>query len=105
MLYLAIPLVSEGLLPGVLLAVVVLGTMASFEAVQGLPQAAQLLEANLQAARRLFEIADTAPAVVDPPQPLARPASADLLIADLSFRYPSQAATSEAGPTAPRQKF
>ncbi|MDX9992193.1 MAG: thiol reductant ABC exporter subunit CydC, partial [Anaerolineales bacterium] len=98
MLYLAIPLVSEGLLPGVLLAVVVLGTMASFEAVQGLPQAAQLLEANLQAARRLFEIADTAPAVVDPPQPLARPASADLLIADLSFRYPSQAATSEAGP-------
>lgn len=87
MLYLAIPLVTEGLLPGVFLAVVVLGTMASFEAVQGLPQAAQLLEANLQAARRLFEIADSAPAVSDPAEPLPRPTSADLKINNLSFEY------------------
>lgn len=87
MLYLAIPLVTEGQLPGVFLAVVVLGTMASFEAVQGLPQAAQLLEANLQAARRLFEIADSAPAVSDPIEPLPRPASADLKINNLSFEY------------------
>jgi thiol reductant ABC exporter CydC subunit len=87
MLYLTIPLVSEGLLPGVMLAVVVLGTMASFEAVQGLPQAAQLLEANLQAARRLFQIADSKPAVSDPANPLPRPASADLIIKNLSFAY------------------
>ena len=87
MLYLAIPRVTEGLLPGVFLAVVVLGTMASFEAVQGLPQAAQLLEANLQAARRLFEIADSTPAVSDPAEPLPRPTSADLKINNLSFEY------------------
>ncbi|PKN95429.1 MAG: thiol reductant ABC exporter subunit CydC [Chloroflexi bacterium HGW-Chloroflexi-6] len=87
MLYLAIPLVSEGKIPGVFLAVVVLGTMASFEAVQGLPQAAQLLEANLQAARRLFEIADSTPAVNDPAEPLPRPTSADLSVQTLSFAY------------------
>jgi ATP-binding cassette, subfamily C, bacterial CydC len=90
MLTLAIPLVSEGLLPGVMLAVVVLGTMASFEAVQGLPQAAQLLEANLQAARRLFQIADSKPAVSDPPDPLPRPTSADLTIKNLSFAYQAE---------------
>lgn len=90
MLALAIPMVSEGLLPGILLAVVVLGTMASFEAVQGLPQAAQLLEANLQAARRLFEIADSKPAVSDPPEPLPRPASANLSITNLSFTYETE---------------
>lgn len=95
MLYLAIPLVTEGQLPGVFLAVVVLGTMASFEAVQGLPQAAQLLEANLQAARRLFEIADAAPAVSDPAQPLPRPASADLTITNLSFAYPLDEKTTD----------
>lgn len=89
MLALAIPMVNQGLLPGVLLAVVVLGSLASFEAVQGLPQAAQLLEANLQAARRLFEIADSQPAVSDPPEPLPRPDSADLIITDLSFAYPA----------------
>lgn len=87
MLYLAIPLISAGLLPGVMLAVVVLGTLASFEAVQGLPQAAQQLESNLQAARRLFQIADSTPAVSDPPNPLPRPTSADLTIKNLSFAY------------------
>ncbi len=87
MLTLAIPLISAGLLPGVMLAVVVLGTMSSFEAVQGLPQAAQQLESNLQAARRLFQIADSTPAVSDPPNPLPRPASADLTIKNLSFAY------------------
>lgn len=95
MLYLAIPLVTEGQLPGVFLAVVVLGTMASFEAVQGLPQAAQLLEANLQAARRLFQIADSTPAVSDPPEPLPRPASADLTIRNLSFDYLLDTETTE----------
>ncbi len=87
MLTLAIPLISAGLLPGVMLAVVVLGTMSSFEAVQGLPQAAQQLESNLQAARRLFQIADSTPAVSDPPNPPPRPASADLTIKNLSFAY------------------
>jgi len=78
MLFLAIPLVSSGKIEGISLAVIVLGAMASFEAVQNLPQAAQLLEANIQSAKRLFEIADEAPAVLDPVEPLPQPASADL---------------------------
>lgn len=87
MLFLAIPLVSNGQIEGVTLAVIVLGSMASFEAVQNLPQAAQLLEANLQSAKRLFEIADETPAVVDPAEPLPQPASADLRVRNLSFSY------------------
>ncbi len=87
MLFLAIPLVSSGKIEGVYLAVIVLGSMASFEAVQNLPQAAQLLEANIQSARRLFEVADQAPAVIDPAEPLPQPASADLRVRNVSFSY------------------
>lgn len=87
LLTLAIPLVGAGQVQGVHLAVIVLGAMASFEAVQNLPQAAQLLEANLQSARRLFEIADTTPAVQAPAQPLPRPTTANLRVRDLNFAY------------------
>ena len=87
MLVVSIPMVANGSLKGVYLAVIVLGAMASFEAVQNLPQAAQLLEANLQSARRLFEIADSAPAVLDPAAPLPRPASANISVHDLKFAY------------------
>jgi len=90
LLYLAIPMVNSGEIRGVHLAVIVLGAMASFEAVQNLPQAAQLLESNLQSARRLFEIADTPPAVQQPIAPLARPNTANLHVQDLSFAYDTQ---------------
>ncbi|GAB4484645.1 MAG: thiol reductant ABC exporter subunit CydC [Anaerolineales bacterium] len=89
MLFLAIPLVSSGKIDGVFLAVIVLGSIASFEAVQNLPQAAQLLEANIQSARRLFEIADQSPAVTDPAEPLPQPALADLRVKNLTFAYDS----------------
>lgn len=58
-LLIAIPLVTQGRLDGVMLAVLALATMSSFEAVQNLPQAAQHFSANLAAAGRLFELADT----------------------------------------------
>jgi len=89
-LLLAIPLVSSGQMDGVNLAVVVLAAMASFEAVQGLPNAAQYLESNLQAAGRLFEIADTLPAVTDPGQPAELPQKLDIAIRNLSFTYPGE---------------
>ncbi len=57
-LVLAIPLVSGARLSGVNLAVLALATTAAFEAVQPLPLAAQYLSASLEAAGRLFEIAD-----------------------------------------------
>lgn len=87
MFSLAIPLVSAGALPGTMLAVVVLGSMAAFEAVQNLPQAAQLLQANLQSARRLFEVADQPPAVTEPQSPLPRPAGAEITVSGLHFSY------------------
>ncbi len=90
LLYLSIPLVGAGSLKGIYLAVIILGAMASFEAVQNLPQAAQLLEANLQSARRLFEIADSPPAVNEPKLALPRPDSADLQVRGLSFGYETE---------------
>ena len=88
-LVLGIFLVNSGQLQGVYLAVIVLAAMASFESVQGLPLAAQYLESNLQAARRLFAIADTPPAVQDIPgsQPLI--GVPDLSIKNLCFTYPT----------------
>ena len=86
-LALAIPLVSDGRLDGVLLAVLALATISSFEAVLPLPQAFQHLESNVAAAQRLFDLVDAAPAVVDPPDPLPPPAQCDLAARDLRFRY------------------
>lgn len=56
MLWFAIPLVSEGSLSGISLAVVTLMALASFEAVNPLPSAAQNLSASRISAQRLFGI-------------------------------------------------
>jgi ATP-binding cassette subfamily C protein CydC len=87
-LVLGIALVTSGQLEGVYLAVVVLAALASFEAVQGLPLAAQYLESNLQAARRLFNMADTPPAVLDRPAARTVPGPGGLQVRGLSFSYP-----------------
>jgi ATP-binding cassette subfamily C protein CydC len=89
-LLLAIPLISDGKMDGVYLAVVILAAMASFEAVQGLPNAAQYLENNLRAAGRLFEIADTPPTVTDPGQPAELPQKLEINICNLRFTYPGE---------------
>lgn len=61
----SILLVREGRIPGVMLPVLALTALAGFEAVMPLPLAAQTLSSSRQAARRLFEIVDTEPAVND----------------------------------------
>jgi ATP-binding cassette subfamily C protein CydC len=86
-LLVAIPLVSTGKLEGVLLAVVSLVVLASFEAVSPLPQAGQMLEACLASARRLFKLADLEPAVKEPATPLAAPDAGKLSLRNLSFTY------------------
>ncbi len=63
MLLVAIPIVHAGHMPGVLLALLVLAALASFEVVLPLPAAFQQVGGSLEAARRLFEIADMQPAV------------------------------------------
>jgi thiol reductant ABC exporter CydC subunit len=88
MLLLAIPPVRAGRLDGVYLAALVLGGLAAFEAVAGLPAAAHQFGSSLAAARRLFHIVDSVPAVVDPPAPALPPIRYDLAVEDLTFRYP-----------------
>lgn len=56
----AIPFIRTGLMDGLYLAVLALGSMAAFEAVFPLPAAALHLEESLTAAGRLFEMTDAA---------------------------------------------
>ncbi len=86
-LLLGISMITSGRISGVDLAVLVLAALTSFEAVLPLPQAAQYLEQNLQAARRLFELVDALPEVEEPEQPLKIPQELALEIRGLSFGY------------------
>jgi ABC-type multidrug transport system fused ATPase/permease subunit len=83
----AIHLVREGQLGGVFLAVLCLAVISSFEAVLPLPQALQHLDGSLEAGRRLFEIADTEPAVREPDAPAPLPQEHGISLRDLSFAY------------------
>lgn len=87
MLVLAIPMVNQGMLDGVYLAVISLGIMASFEALLPLPETLQFLEKNSNAAQRLFELIDTKPEVSDQPEVQKMLEPGDLTFENLSFRY------------------
>jgi ATP-binding cassette subfamily C protein CydCD len=89
-LILAIQRVSQDQLMGVLIGVVVLGALTSFEAVQPLPVAAQNLEINHAAAGRLVELVDASPEVSDPLEPATLPSNSHLEIKELTFRYPTR---------------
>ncbi|HWQ84420.1 MAG TPA: thiol reductant ABC exporter subunit CydD, partial [Anaerolineales bacterium] len=89
-LRLAIPLVNDGIFSGVYLPVVGLAALTSFEAVQSLPSAAQHLESCIHAAKRLLEVVDADPEIVDPPSPLELPAQPSLIAYRLGFTYPSR---------------
>ncbi len=92
-LFLCIPLVTSGQLAGPMLAALSLLTLAAFEAVTPLSLAAQLWNASQSAARRLFEVVDTEPAVKDAPtRSLDDNWHAKLEFSQLSFTYPNQSA-------------
>jgi ATP-binding cassette subfamily C protein CydC len=91
-LVIAIPLVHSGELDGVMLAVLVLAAITSFEAVQPLPAAYQHLSSNLEAALRLFELVEDSPTPKSPPHKvergLERTRHPDLItVQNLKFRY------------------
>jgi ATP-binding cassette subfamily C protein CydC len=88
MLWLGIPLVHDGTLAPPQLAMLALFSLATFEAVAPLPLAFQQLESTLAAARRLFAIVDTKPAVTEPtgPSPTAR--DSHIAIESVRFHYP-----------------
>ncbi len=87
MLLVAIPLVRAGQLHGLLLALLVLATLASFEIVLPLPAAFQQMGASLAAARRLFEIVDAQPAVTNPVSPSPVVQDYTVSVQQLHFRY------------------
>jgi len=90
-LVLCIPQVIDGTLPGPMLASLTLLAFASFEAVTPLPLTAQLWNSSMRAARRLFEVVDTAPAVRDEVEPLPLPANSPKIeFSNISFTYPTQ---------------
>jgi ATP-binding cassette, subfamily C, bacterial CydC len=86
-LVIAIPLVSGGQLEGILLAVLALLVLSSFEAVSPLPQVGQQMESSLAAARRLFALVDAEPEIKQPAHPLPAPDCVDIKIQGLRFRY------------------
>ncbi|MEJ5240333.1 MAG: thiol reductant ABC exporter subunit CydD [Anaerolineales bacterium] len=87
-IYLAIPEVSAGRIPGIMLGALGLLTLAAFEAVQPLPQTAQMWESIRQAAQRLFEIVDTQPAVIEEGATELPPGPPSLSFEHVSFTYP-----------------
>jgi len=56
LIWFSIPLIQDGFLTGILLAVVIQIAMASFEAVNSLPAAAQQLTQSIAAGKNLFEV-------------------------------------------------
>jgi ATP-binding cassette subfamily C protein CydC len=87
---LAIPMLSAQTLGLPELAMLALFVLASFEAVMPLPLALQTLGESLAAARRIFSLADSKPAVIEPVEPLTLPRSFTCRFQNVSFRYQPQ---------------
>ncbi|MGE5138086.1 MAG: thiol reductant ABC exporter subunit CydC [Rudaea sp.] len=80
-------LITRGEFSPVYLAAIALASVAAFEAVSPLPQAAQSLVSARAASRRLYELVDTTAPVRDPDVVVSPPSSFDLEVRDLCFRY------------------
>lgn len=93
-LALGLTAVHDGRLGRVLLVVVVLTPLAAFEAVAGLPVAAQALQGVRRSAARVFEVLDAPDPVSDPiptdPLPVA---GAGLTVRGLVVRWPGSTVT------------
>jgi ATP-binding cassette subfamily C protein CydC len=86
------PRVVDGSISGPVMAMLAVFVLASFETVMPLGPVIQRAGELAAAARRLFDLVDARPAVVDPPaaSPLFRDSAAEALgisIRDLRFRY------------------
>lgn len=88
-LILAIELCGQGRLKGVLIGALALMALASFEAVQTLPQATRQLSAQFTAAGRLLEIIQEPPAASKQVTALPLPADLTLEAHNLIFKYPT----------------
>jgi len=81
---------KDGLLSGADSALVVFCVIAAFELVTPLPQAMQMLAKTQKAARRIRQVTQMSPTIIQPTQALALPGRYDLQLTDVSFRYSDQ---------------
>jgi thiol reductant ABC exporter CydC subunit len=92
-LALAVGAHAAGDLDRVLIAMLALLALASFEAVQPLSGVARELPATLGAGRRILDLMDREPAVVDPPEPAPPPSPPfSVALEDVRARYQSEEA-------------
>jgi ATP-binding cassette, subfamily C, bacterial CydCD len=106
-LVMVIPQVTAGQINGVMLGTFALMTLASFEAVNPLPLAAQMWNASREAARRLFEVVDAKPAVKEDIQySTGDPRLSNIELSHLTFAYTAQSlpALQEVSFTVPQGK-
>jgi ATP-binding cassette subfamily C protein CydC len=87
LLLVAVPLVRTARLDGVMLGVLIMAAISSFEALLPLPLAMHYLDHSLAAGQRIFEIIDARPLVSDPPHPSVMTASPTVEINRLTFSY------------------
>jgi len=78
---------AGGSLDRVLVAMLALLALASFEAVGGLPAAARELSGTLASGRRVLELVDREPVVRDPATPLDPPAGSSVALEGVTARY------------------
>lgn len=94
----AVRAAATGALSGTALAAVVLTPLAAFEAVAGMPVAAQFRQRSAAAAARLVEVLDTPEPVREPRQPLPLPAAPlPVTVRGLHARWPGQRSDALAG--------
>jgi ATP-binding cassette subfamily C protein CydCD len=90
--YAGVRAVADHHLQGVALAVLLLAPLAAFEAVNGMPAAAQQRQRSRRAAERVSDVLDAPLPVREPAQPAKPPASPfPLVVGDLTARHPGSA--------------
>ncbi|MEJ2610670.1 MAG: thiol reductant ABC exporter subunit CydC [Candidatus Thiodiazotropha sp.] len=87
-----IPMVQQAELPPAQLVMLILFTLASFEAVAPLPFAMQSLGELLTATKRIFSLVDRLPTITEPVNPIAISTTTDqeLTLFNVSYRYTQQ---------------
>jgi thiol reductant ABC exporter CydC subunit len=78
---------ADGTLDRVLVAMLALLAVASFESVAGLPAAAQELSRTLASGRRVLDLIDRTPAVCDPAAPLPPPRTPSVTLEGVTASY------------------
>jgi ATP-binding cassette, subfamily C, bacterial CydC len=86
-LIISIPLVSRKAMPAPDVAMIALLILASFDAVHGLPAAYRALGETIAAARRIFQIVDTKPAIEEPAGQVSLPTGFGLEFRHVRMRY------------------